>query len=197
MQDASLYGHGLDPIELIFGLFAIPGRDQMLGFVQKHRAQSQSPKFFLIHITLDMLFQAGALVEHKDIADFLLFGVSIPLCNRFVEYTASFFGDFGFSIASRSRFRQKPDIAIAIAIASFSVSKVGQPIANGTRRWARIDLLLLVLVGFHQEIPLVSHLKGFISGLDEEPMNLRSKSHGGTVGGVLHLNDMRIYQMQN
>jgi hypothetical protein len=51
MQDASLYGHGLDPIELIFGLFAIPGRDQMLGFVQKHRAQSQSPKFFLIHIT--------------------------------------------------------------------------------------------------------------------------------------------------
>src|SRR6266568_235269 len=26
MQDASLYGHGLDPIELIFGLFAIPGR---------------------------------------------------------------------------------------------------------------------------------------------------------------------------
>ena len=51
IQDASLYGHGLDPIELIFGLFAIPGRDQMLGFVQKHRAQSQSPKFFLIHIT--------------------------------------------------------------------------------------------------------------------------------------------------
>src|SRR6266571_2930654 len=51
MQDASLYVHGLDPIELIFGLFAIPGRDQMLGFVQKHRAQSQSPKFFLIHIT--------------------------------------------------------------------------------------------------------------------------------------------------
>ncbi len=34
---------------------------------------------------LDMLFQAGALVEHKDIADFLLFGASIPLCNRFVE----------------------------------------------------------------------------------------------------------------
>src|SRR5437588_2441254 len=31
--------------------FSSPGRDQMLGFVQKHRAQSQSPKFFLIHIT--------------------------------------------------------------------------------------------------------------------------------------------------
>src|SRR5436190_3316211 len=135
---------------------------------------------------LDMLFQAGALVEHKDIADFLLFGASIPLCNRFVEETASFFGDFGFSIASRSRFRQKPDIAIAITIGSFSVSQVGQPIANGTRRCARIDLLLLVLVGFHQEIPLVSHLKGFISGLDEEPMNLRRKSHGGTLGDVLH-----------
>ena len=27
-------------------------------------------------------------------------------------------------------------------------------------------------------------------------MNLRRKSHGGTLGGVLHLNDMRIYQMQ-
>jgi hypothetical protein len=25
MQDASLYGHGLDPIELIFGLFAMLG----------------------------------------------------------------------------------------------------------------------------------------------------------------------------
>src|SRR5690348_7131930 len=58
------------------------------------------------------------------------------------------------------------------------------------------SLLLLVLVGFHQEIPLVSHLKGFISGLDEEPMNLGRKSHGGTLRGVLHLNGMRIYQME-
>src|SRR5260370_25460351 len=69
---------------------------------------SQSRATCLLHMPikspfadrLDMLFQAGALVEHKDIADFLLFGASIPLCNRFVEETASFFGDFGFSIAS-------------------------------------------------------------------------------------------------
>jgi hypothetical protein len=29
MQDACLYGHGFDPIELVFGLFAISGGDQI------------------------------------------------------------------------------------------------------------------------------------------------------------------------
>src|SRR5260370_33142129 len=84
---------------------------------------------------LDMLFQAGALGEHKDIADCLLFGASIPLCNRFVEETAAFFGDCGFSFASRSRFRQKRRIGIVISIGSCCASKVGHPMANGTRGW--------------------------------------------------------------
>ena len=34
---------------------------------------------------LDVLFQAGALVDHKDLAGFLLFGASIQLLNGFGE----------------------------------------------------------------------------------------------------------------
>ena len=50
VQDAGLCRHGLDPIELLFDLFTIPGLDQMLGFVQNHRAQGKSPKLFFIGI---------------------------------------------------------------------------------------------------------------------------------------------------
>ena len=33
VQDAGLRRHGLDPIELLFDLFAIAGLDQVLGFI--------------------------------------------------------------------------------------------------------------------------------------------------------------------
>src|SRR5438552_1677482 len=80
---------------------------------------------------LDVMFQAGALVEDKHLAFFLLFGASIPLRNRFVEQTARSFVSFGVPVAACSRFRQQSDIAIAIAIGSLSAPKVGLPIANG------------------------------------------------------------------
>src|SRR5258708_36483925 len=43
---------------------------------------------------LDMLLQAGALIGDKDLAGFLLFGASIPLCNRLIAGTAGFLGGF-------------------------------------------------------------------------------------------------------
>ena len=72
--------------------FPIPGTFLIRSF-RSLAFFSQSRATCLLHMPikspfadrLDMLFQAGALVEHKDIADFLLFGASIPLCNRFVE----------------------------------------------------------------------------------------------------------------
>src|SRR6266568_2846994 len=95
---------------------------------------------------LDMLLQAGALVGHKDLAGFLLFGASIQLRNGFGKETAAFFGSFGRPIAACGGFRQESDVATAVG--GLGIAKVGEPIANGTCRRARIHLVLLVPVGF-------------------------------------------------
>src|SRR5579884_1811288 len=63
---------------------------------------------------LDMLFQAGALVGHKDLAGFLLFGASIPLFNRLIEETAACFGGFGRPVAACGCVRQESDVATAV-----------------------------------------------------------------------------------
>ena len=73
---------------------------------------------------------------------------------------------------------------------------MGEPIANGPRRRARIDLPLLVLVGFDQSVPLVGHIEGFWPRFGEEPMDFCRQRHRRTLGSLFHLNFMRINQMQ-
>src|SRR5579859_4968487 len=94
---------------------------------------------------LDVVLEAGALVGHKDLAGFLLFGASIPLCNRFSEETTAFLGGFRRPIAARGSLWQESDVAIAIG--GLGIAKVGHPIANGPRRRTRVHFPLLVLIG--------------------------------------------------
>src|SRR5438128_7094799 len=141
---------------------------------------------------LDVLFQTGALVGHKDLASFLSFGASIQLLNGLVEETATFFASFGRSIATLGCFRQEPDVATTIG--GLGIAQVGKPIANGTRRRARIDLPLLFLVGFYQSIPLVGYLEGFWSGRSQESMDFCGENHRYTLRRVSHLNFMRVNQ---
>lgn len=61
---------------------------------------------------------------------------------------------------------------------------------------ARIDLPLLVLVGFYQSIPLVGYLEGFWSDLSEESMDFCGENHRYTLRRASHLNFMRVNQLQ-
>ena len=70
MQDAGFRGHRFDPIELVFGLFAIAGPYQMLGFIQNHRAQCQPAEFFFIRIAyLRVIRVCGNLASWSPLLD--------------------------------------------------------------------------------------------------------------------------------
>lgn len=143
---------------------------------------------------LDMVFEAGALVGHKDLAGFLLFGAGIPLFNGFIEEATAFLGGFRCPVATCGGVWQESDIAIAVG--GLGIAKVGQPIANGPRRRVRIHFPLLVSVGLDQPVALVGHFDGFVSRFDEESMDFCRESRHRALRRVSHLDFMSVNQVQ-